>query len=320
MHITQLEAWNCLIDRQETALRPGTRANHRSILTKFVTFIARHGGDFTKPSDEWVCIFFEHCLKSVKAPNTIKNYSFALASAYRRMGLPHAPFEAFKVENALVSIDKNVRYCPSPSLPVTPAILRKVIRVAGRLREGKTVVAAVVMLFHTFFRLSNLAAVTTIQFDHHRQLTRGDVSVTREGLSIRHKWSKSHQSSAHSVIVNVPRVKGSVLCPVAAYLDMLSYVPTRHPRQPMLMFNDGNHMPAPYIRRVWNAIVAAINLPQGNIYTIHGIRRGAATHVLSCDPTARDAIMKHGMWRSNAVDCYLPDTSGNVFNIMKKTL
>lgn len=283
-------------------------------------FVSRHGGDFTDPTDEWLCLFFEHCLKSVKAPNTIKNYSSALASAYRRMGLPHAPFEAFKVKNALVSINKNVRHSPSPSLPVTPAILRKVIRVAVRLRHGKTVVAAIVLLFYTFFRLSNLSAVTTMEFDADRQLTRGDVRVSPDGLSIRHKWSKSHQSSSHSAIVNVPRVEGSVLCPVAAYIDMLASMPTRHPRQPMLMFNDGNHMPAPYIRRVWNAIIAACKLPQGTAYTVHGIRRGAASHVLSCDPTARDAIMKHGMWRSSAVDLYLPDTSGKVYNVMKKTL
>lgn len=267
-----------------------------------------------------MCIFFEHCLKTVKAPNTIKNYSSALGSAYRRMGLPHAPFEAFKLKNALVSIDKNVRHSPCPSLPVTPAILRKVVRVTLRLRHGTTLAAALVLLFHTFFRLSNLCATSTTEFDADRQLTRGDVAVTRSGLSIRHKWSKSHQSSTHSAVVNIPRVAGSALCPVATYNDMLSSMPTKHPRQPMLMYDDGNHMPAPYIRRVWDAIIAACKLPQGTAYTMHGIRRGAATHVLSCDPTARDAIMKHGMWRSNAVDLYLPDTSGKVYDIMKKTL
>lgn len=224
------------------------------------------------------------------------------------------------MKNALVSIDKNVRYRPSPSLPVTPAIIKRVIRVAARIRDGRTVIAAIVIMFHTFFRLSNLAATTTVEFDATRQLTRGDICVTPSGLSIAHRWSKSHQSASHLATVNVPRVQGSVLCPVQAYMDMIAYIPTRHPRQPMLMFEDGTHMPAPYLRRVWNAIVTALKLPKGTAYTMHGIRRGAATHVISCDPSAREAIMNHGMWRSKAVDAYLPDTSGKVYNIMKKTL
>lgn len=279
-----------------------------------------HGGDFRDPSDEWICLFFEHCLKTVKAPGTIKNYSSALASAYRQMGLPHALFEAFKVKNALVSIDKNVRHQPAPSLPVTPAILKKVIRIASRLRDGDTIVAVLVLLFHTFFRLSNIAATTTLDFDPTRQLTRGDVRVNPDSLMIKHKWSKSHQSASHAALITVPRVEGSVLCPVRAYVRMLRAVPTRHPGQPVTMFADGTHMPAPYLRRVWNAVIGALKLPQGTVYTIHGIRRGAATHVISHDPKARGDIMKHGMWRSNAVNAYLPDTSSKVFNIMKKTL
>lgn len=63
---------------------------------------------------------------------------------------------SFKVKNALSSIDVNVRHLPTPSLPVSPAILKHVVRIARRLPEGPTLVAAFVLMFHTFYRQSNL--------------------------------------------------------------------------------------------------------------------------------------------------------------------
>lgn len=162
-------------ERQTSALRPGTKANHRSVLFKFIAFLGKLHVHFTSPSPQHVCLFFEHCLKTVKNPATVKNYASSLASVYRQMGLSDKLFRAFYVKNALVSMDRNVRYTPRPSLPVTPAILKRMVRVTNRLREGSTLTAAYVLLFHTFYRQSNIAALSAALFDHTRQLTRGDV-------------------------------------------------------------------------------------------------------------------------------------------------
>lgn len=305
--------------RQRTALRPGTRANHRSILAKFVTFTVRAGEDFRSPSDQIICLFFEKCLETARAPATIKNYSSSLASAYRQMGLPTTSFEAFRVNNALTSIDKNIRHEPSPSRPVSPALLKRIIRIAKRLPEGATLSAAYIILFHTFLRQSNMAAPTSADFDATRQITRGDIIVGSDHLRVIHKWSKSHQSASHHAHILIPEVPGSLLCPKRAFLDMLQVSPTRYPDQPMLVFKDSNHMPATYLRRVWNTILRVIGVPQPESYTLHGLRRGAASHVLEMDPSAREAIKSHGMWRSNVVDKYLPPKSTKVFNILKDT-
>lgn len=306
--------------RQATALRPGTVANHRSILTKFVRFCHRCDVDFTSPTDQCICMFFEDCLDTVKSPATIKNYTSALASCYRQMGLNPLRFEAFRVKNAVTSIDKNVRHVPSQAPPVSPALLKKVVRLVYRLPNGESVAAALIIMYHTFFRQSNLAAQSTLEFDHTRQLTRDDVRLYPNHVTVLHKWSKNHQRASSRSSIRIPVVPGSILCPHQAVRLMLNAVPTRHPLQPFLSFNDGNHIPIPYLRKVWNAVLNALRVPNPDAYTLHGLRRGAATHVFTSDPSTRQDIMRHGMWRSRAVDTYIPPPPSKVFNLLRDTL
>lgn len=301
-------------------MRPGTKANHRNVLFKFIRFLGRLRAHFKSPSPQQICLFFEHCLKTAKNPATIKNYASGLASVYRQMGLSDHPFTAFYVKNALVSMDRNIRYTPTPSLPVTPAILKKVVRVTKCLKEGPTLTAAYVLLFHTFYRQSNFAASTSPVFDYTRQLTRRDVTIKKDSVIILHKWSKTHQSSSHGAMTVVPAIPGSILCPRQAMLNMLHCRPTRRTLDPLLMFRDGSHMPISYLRKVWKAVLKSINIPHPSAYTLHGLRRGAATHVINSDPSAREDIRRHGLWRSSAVNTYLPSSSSKVFKVMRDTL
>lgn len=265
-------------------------------------------------------MFFEQCLETVKSPSTIKNYLSALASCFRQMGLDPSIFEMFRVKNAISSIDKNVRHVPQQAPPVSPALLKKVIRVLNRLPNGPSLPAAFIIMYHIFFRQSNLAAQSTLEFDYTRHLTRADVSVYPGHVSVVHKWSKSHQRASQRTSVDIPAVPGSSLCPRNAVLAMIRAVPTRHPQQPFLSFSDGNHIPIPYLRKTWNAVVHAVGVPNPDSYTLHGLRRGAATHVINADPSARPDIIQHGMWRSAAVDCYLPKPKTKVFNLLRDTL
>lgn len=267
-----------------------------------------------------VCMFMEQCLQTVRTSSTIKNYISTLSSCYLQMGLNPAPFYSFKVCNALLSVDKNVRHTSTPSLPVSPSLLKRVVQVVANLPDGYSIAAALILMCHTFYGGSNFAAESSRLFDPTRQLTRDDVIVHPSHLTINHKWSKSHQSSSHRAATRIPATPGSKLCPRAAFLSMIRAVPTRYPGQPLLVFKDGNHIPLYHIRKVWKSVMTSINVPRHARYTLHGLRRGAATHIIRHDPSAREDIKRHGLWRSKAVDSYLPKTSSKVFEVMKETL
>lgn len=135
---------------------------------------------------------------------------------------------------------------------------------------------------------------------------------------IRHKWSKSHQMASHRASILVPAVPDSILCPRESFIRMVQWLPTMYTNQPLLMFSNGNHMTGPYLRKIWRTAMVAIGVPNGECYSLHGIRRGAATYVISQDPGSREDIKRHGMWELKAVDEHLPKTSSKVFTIMKK--
>lgn len=209
---------------------------------------------------------------------------------------------------------------PSPSLPVSPALLKRVIRVVCRLPNGPAISAALILMFHSFLRQSNFAASTSTLFDPSRQVTRGDVDVKQHAVTIVLKWSKSHQLASMRSLVTIPAVPGSILCPRMAVLNLLRDVCFTHPQQPLICYKDGSHIPVYHIRKVWNTVLQVLEVPSPSLYTLHGLRRGAATHVINNDPSAREDIKCHGMWRSDAVDNYLPATSSKVFAVLRDTL
>lgn len=168
-----------------------------------------------------------------------------------------------------------------------------------------------VIMYHTFFRQSNLAAPTSNEFDYTWQLTRDDVRICDHCVVVIHKWSKRHQSATHQAEVVIPAVLGSILCPREAVRDMVHAIPTRYPNQPFLIFNDGSHMPLPYLRKIWSTVLRAIRVTNHQAYTLHGLL--AATHVYDQDLSARDEIKAHRLWCSDRVDRYLPSKQTKVF-------
>lgn len=156
-------------------------------------------------------------------------------------------------------------------------------------------------------RQSNFAASTSTMFDPTRQITRGDINIKQDAVTIVLKWSKSHQLARMRSVVTIPAVPGSILCPRRAVINLLRDVCFTHSQQPLICFQDGSNIPVYHIRKVWNTV-------------LHGLRRGAATNVINSDPSAREDIKRHGMWRSDAVDTYLPSSSSKVFDVLRDTL
>lgn len=131
------------------------------------------------------------------------------------MELPSEVYYSFKISNALLSIDSNVRHITRPSLPVTLGILNKVLPPQWT-NHRSSFYSDVPQI--KFVRQSNFVAPTSISFDPRHQLTCGDVLVHRSSLSIVHKRSKTHQSSQHLHVTTAPAIPGSILFPQRAFL------------------------------------------------------------------------------------------------------
>lgn len=163
-------------------------------------------------------------------------------------------------------------------------------------------------MYFTMLRQSNFAPVSQKAFDPTRQLTRGDVRVHQKGLRIRVKWEKNLQNSINMSFVSIPFTTDCELCPVTAYIDMKRCVPARSPDAGLAIFPDGNPIPLYYFQKVWKRAVTCLGLDYTH-YRLHGLRRGAATHVATSSTQARDRLKEYGRWSSKAYLNYIEDPS-----------
>lgn len=76
-------------------------------------------------------------------------------------------------------------------------------------------------------RLANIVPASLKSFDPHRNLTRGDISVTGSGLLVTFKCTKTIQFGERLLCIPSLQISGSPLCPVAAYQRMIDLVPAR---------------------------------------------------------------------------------------------
>lgn len=198
-----------------SGLRPGTRANHLTALRLYIDFTSEHRLLYTQPSVSSVCAFIHFLVVEYDNPATILNYIASLASALKRLGISTLPFTSVNVYDFLLSIKTNIRHQPTKRLPVSYNMLCSIVQLASWDPQGPSVVFAILLMYFSFLRQSNLCPQNKLAFDHTRHLLRCDVLERTDALLIAVKWSKTRQGS-HSSSVAVPALPGALTCPLQA--------------------------------------------------------------------------------------------------------
>lgn len=288
-----------------SALRPGTRANHASILRTYIDFTCAHGLAYARPTVSSICAFIHYLTIKYDKSSTILNSISSLSSVLRRMGVDVTPFSSINVQDFVVSIKTNIRHVPFKRPPVLFTMLPSILAAARAQNNGLPVAFAILIMYYTFFRQSNLCPRNKSGFDPSRHLVRADVLWRPEGLVLAVKWAKTRQTFTASS-VGAPAMPRREMCPLVAYRDMIAYSPTIHQNQPLIAFCNGSPMPLTYLRKAWAHALATIGA-DSHLYTLHSLRRGGATDVHSTGTASLQEIKDHGDWRSDAVHHYLPN-------------
>ena len=152
-------------------------------------------------------------------------------------------------------------------------------------------------------RKSNLVA--TGDFDIRKQLCRGDVLVGQKGLLIRFRWSKTNQFGKRRHLVPVCAIPGSVLCPVAAYRQMLRLCPGGDMDPAFLLKVSGKVQPVSYslLQAMIKRGVSRLGLDP-NMFSSHSLRRAGASWAFQSGVPG-ELIQTHGDWTSQAYLRYL---------------
>lgn len=188
-----------------------------------------------------------------------------------------------------------------------PLLLRELIKCATYSPHDLVFSCAFLFAFFLFARIFNLAPASISSFDPSKQLCRGDIVVTKFGLAISFKWSKTNQTGPKLLKVPLLYTSDPHLCLVRAYLRMCSRLPatTLAPA-----FFTG-YRPGSYIVITKSQLVSVFRNRLARMgvhdpfrFRGHSFHRGGATWGFHTSVPG-ELIQIFGDWASNAYECYL---------------
>ena len=299
--------------RLQQAYRPGTRLNQKVQLKRYFTFCLRFGLRDINPSPQQLLWYIEYISQNLRSTQSVKNYLAAVGFLHRQLGLECPALHSHQVSTMIRAVEHTLRSPILRKLPVSVPMLHKLVLLCDQLGTwGIIMKCTLLFCFFGFLRQSNVAPRSLQLHDTSRDTLRSDVQFHPRGLSIRLKWTKTHQGSHKPVFVSLPLIQGSALCPTRAYRQMVAAIPTRSATSPLLYYNTPGRPPTMVTTRMlarkFRQLLVRLHIPTHG-YTLHSLCRGGATLCHSSGMPI-DKIKSHGTWSSDAVWSYInTDTS-----------
>lgn len=243
-------------------------------------------------------VFLEHNYRTYKCVN---NMIGTLTACLKRAHIDVSSFLLPEVQTLLRSMSINKRIPPDQRPPVsTQALRRIVIHLRSHQPAGDRLAVAVLVMFVTGLRQSNIAATSQKLFDSTRQLTWSDISWRHDHVKLCIKWGKAQQQISNRY-VRIPRASDPELCTMTALRNI--YSSACRPDTPVIAFKDMKPIPLRYLTKRWKDTMNALGLAPYR-FTLHSLRRGGA-RFLQNSGLKTESIAGHIGWRSRAVYEYI---------------
>ena len=298
--------------RQVAAHRPGTRAGRHSAVRLYLAFCANLGINHKRHTYIHVCWFIEYLAKYGYSPGAISNTVSHLRTFYKLAGLSTTQLQHYRVGLALRAAAMTIRRAGATKLPATPDVLRKALSCLHAVDYPRLVKAAIIMIFMGFLRQSSAAPPTVAAFDPSRHITRQDITIKPTGVLLNLKWTKTIQRATDAKKLWLPATTDPLLCPVRALNDYLQHAPAAPALSPFFSYPDGRPVTSRYLAKQWTVLLKEAGLPV-MAYTLHSLRKGAASYAYNEAWATLNDVMTQGTWRSMAVRDYIkpPDAAHN---------
>ena len=226
------------------------------------------------------------------AASSIACYLNVVRILHLQYGFPnplHDPLFKFQKELLMRGVKRLHGNVVRQKLPITPDILH---RLYGELdltnSLDATFWAACVIAFFSFFRKSNLLIPSASSFDPQKHLRMCDIRVYNWGLLLLVRWSKTIQYRDRTLLVPVPRIEHSKLCPhkaiVYAFKLLGEHDSAKLQDGPAFVYTSGGQV-KPLTYTIFTTKLKKLLERcgfNGSQYSGHSFRRGGATFALNC--------------------------------------
>ena len=169
---------------------------------------------------------------SVKAHHTVNNYLSALRRLHVFCHFDTSAFNDIHVKLTQKGFEKSMVHLPHRKAPLTPAILLQFYCHLNICDSAHLALwCALLVGFFSFFRSANLVPRSFEKFSTHQALSRGSVTFASSGALLTVTRTKTRQAGDTALVVPVPHIPGSPLCPTTALHFLLNSVsaPASHP-------------------------------------------------------------------------------------------
>jgi hypothetical protein len=222
-------------------------------------------------------------LEAKLAFTSIKQYLNIVRLIHLENGLPNPLKSSWYIQSLLSGCKRALGNQCKPKLPMTLTLLEKMFQVLDLASPFHLVFwAACLLALFSFLRKSNLF------FGHsvggHYYLKRGDISFLAQGATLHISHSKTIQYRERQLVVPVPRIPGSHLCPTTALRLVLKLV-SAPADAPLLAYPTATGPKAlsygSFVSHL-KSVLQQLGIDP-SLYSGHSFRRGGASLALSCN-------------------------------------
>ena len=193
----------------------------------------------------------------------------------------------------------------TPRLPINPYMLNQIAHIVNLEDTFELCVwSAILFMFFSFFRKSNVLPDTCNSFNPSKQVSRAAITVSENCtfLLVKVSWSKTIQYKQRCLYIPISCIPGSKLCPVKSYISLCKYVRAPFSSPAFMYKRNGILVTLVYSQfvkqlHIW---LAMIGVQSPKLYCSHSLRRGGATWAFQSG-VSPELIKLQGVWQS---DCY----------------
>ena len=295
----------------QKGFRPHTRAQYIKQFKLFVAFMLQYKCKKWDSVSSVLC-FLEFLAANALTFRVINNYMSALKHHFARYSWGIDVFESPLVRKFLRGLQYTVPPNPQPKGLFSLNQIHEISQLCESFESSLTYRAAYLLAFYGLFRISNLAPVSSTQFDKKRHLLQSDITFAPPGVHIKIKWAKNIQAPEKIHFVKLPTIRVANMCPVKTLAALLKKF-CLQPDDPLLVLDDYHLLTQSNLRSRLATFLRTMGVPL-QAHGFHTFRHSAATIAYDANASL-SAIKSHGLWSSDAVWCYISDNTSQALQV-----
>ena len=288
---------------KQASLAPNTRSVYLVHIRNFLGFCHYFGYTAALASPITQCRYAAY-LARTHSPPSIRCYMSGVRHLH--LEFDHTPQTSdYHLTSVLKGIAVTKGTVPKQKLPITTDILLTLYKHLDLTDSFNLCFwSACLVGFFTFARKATLLTKTQTSHCCRRDMCRRDFTFDGKTAMLRIKHTKTIQTFSRELIIPLPVIEGSILCPVTTLLRSLLL--SKQPPAAALFSYKSGEATLPLTHSAFTNTLACILQQAGydcKDYSGHSLRRGGATFALACGlPT--EVIKAQGDWASNAYERY----------------